>query len=182
MTLSTTSPRQIAANRRNAAHSTGPTGVGGAARASYNALRHGLYTKDVVLVGEDRAAYDELLASLKTDLHPGGPVEEGLVRRIADIWWRLGRMAAIEAGLLSPDWSGDPRAAHKITGGGPLIDGFRVALDEAATLDRLGRYEGRLERALARTMGLFSRMRDGRLRGARKNAKKRPQKTQPFEK
>jgi len=166
MTESTASPRQIAANRLNASRSTGPNSAAGGARSSFNALHHGLFAKDVVLPGEDRAAYDALFASLCADLSPVGPMEEGMVKRAADIWWRLGRTAAIEAGLLNPDWSGDPRAARKRTGGGPLIDGFRVALDEAETLDRLGRYEGRLERALARTLGLFTRMRDARVRGA----------------
>ena len=37
-----TSPRQIAANRRNASRSTGPVTVQGKARASRNARRHGL--------------------------------------------------------------------------------------------------------------------------------------------
>ena len=37
-----TSPKQIAANRRNASRSTGPVTVQGKARASRNARRHGL--------------------------------------------------------------------------------------------------------------------------------------------
>lgn len=182
MTVTTASPRQIAANRLNAAKSTGPASAAGGARSSFNALHHGLFAKDVVLPGEDRAAYDELFASLCADLSPVGPMEQGMVKRAADIWWRLGRTAAIEAGLLSPDWSGDPRAEHKRTGGGPLVDGFRIAMDEAETLDRLGRYEARLERALARTLGLFTRMRDSRVRGAETQRDLNQQKKPPVEK
>jgi hypothetical protein len=37
-----TSPKQIAANRRNASRSTGPVTAQGKARASRNARRHGL--------------------------------------------------------------------------------------------------------------------------------------------
>lgn len=91
---------------------------------------------------------------------------------LADLWWRLGRSAAIEAGLLNPDWEGAGRAEKATgaqpslatgaqpslaTGGGPLVNTFRVALDETATLDRLGRYEARLERAFKTTVGLLER-------------------------
>jgi hypothetical protein len=61
------------------------------------------------------------------------------------------RAAAIEAGLLSPDWEASPWP-ERATAGGPLVDTFRVAVDESATLDRLGRYEARLERAFQRSV------------------------------
>jgi len=159
-----TSDLQIAANRRNAAQSTGPVTEEGKDTARFNALRHGLFARDVVLPGEDRAAYDELVAQLRADLIPEGPIEGGLIQRLADIWWRLGRSAAIESGLLSPDWHGslDPQA-HPVdprlaSGGGPLVDTFRVAIDETPTLDMLGRYEARLERAFGRTLMMLHRM------------------------
>ena len=136
--------------------------------STFNALKHGLYARTVVLPGEDRAAYDELLTNLRRDLKPVGQLEDGLVARAADLWWRLGRTAAIEAGLLSPAWSGDPRAERRLSGGGPLVDGFRVALDDTKTLDQLGRYEGRLERALARTLRLVKDAQTARLRAAGK--------------
>jgi len=141
-----TSSAQIAANRANAALSTGPTSDAGKAAASYNALKHGLYARDVVLPGEDRTEYDAMLAELTEEFAPKGRYETTLVRRLADIWWRLGRSAAIEAGLLSPSWDG-PLPPLKGTSGGPLVDTFRVAIDETPTLDRLGRYEARLDRA-----------------------------------
>lgn len=160
------SEKQKDANRRNAQHSTGPKTPQGIENSSFNALRHGLYARDVVLPGEDRGAFDKLLENLGAELNPKGTIEEGFVRRIADIWWRLGRTAAIEAGLLNPSWSGDPRAARKVIANEPLIDGFRVAIDETKTLDRLGRYESRLERALSRTLGMLQRMQDTRRRAS----------------
>lgn len=138
--------------------------------AAFNALKHGLYARTVVLPGEDREAYDELLANLRKDLGPVGQLEDGLVARAADLWWRLGRTAAIEAGLLSPSWSTDHRAEKRLSGGGPLVDGFRVALDDTKILDQLGRYEGRLERALARTLRLVKDAQSARLRARRKHA------------
>lgn len=159
-----TTPEQIAANRANARKSTGPTTDRGQGHSAFNALRHGLFARDVVLPGEDRALFDDLLASLRADLKPKGRLEESLVARAADIWWRLGRSAAIEAGLLNPDWSSDPRAAYRASGGGPIVDTFRVALDDTKTLDQLGRYEGRLDRALARTLDLLDRAQSRRKR------------------
>jgi len=133
------SDRQAEANQRNAQQSTGPK-------------------------SEDVEAFDALLANMKAELKPEGQAEEGMVRRAADIWWRLGRTAAIEAGFLSPAWSVDPRAEWTYTGGGMLVDGFRVALDQTKTLDQLGRYEARLERALKRTFDLLYQMQAHRRR------------------
>lgn len=168
-----TTPRQIEANRANARHSTGPATPGGQARSAFNGLRHGLFAREVVLPGEDRAAYDNFVRKLNADLRPRGVVEKELLNRAAALWWRLGRTAAIEAGLLNPDWSNDPRAARHLTGGGPLVDAFRVAIDDTKTLDRLGRYEGRLERALTRTLTTFSRLREARLKEQRKRSEKK---------
>ncbi len=155
-----TSHAQIDANRRNAAHSTGPTSADGKARVGFNALRHGIYARDVVLPGEDRQAYQTMLDELRADLCPEGPVENGLVARIADLWWRLGRTAAIEAGYLNADWDGDNR--QRI--GDQLVDLYRKAIDGTHTLELLGRYEGRLERAFARTIGVLEQAQAARRR------------------
>ena len=157
--------RRVEANRLNAQRSTGPQSDGGKSRSSYNGLKHGLYAREVVLPGEDMEAFNALLASMMRELKPQGRAEEGIVRRAADIWWRLGRTAAIEAGLLNPAWSVDPRAERMYTGGGHIVDGFRVALDHTKTLDQLGRYEARLERALKRTFDLLFQMQAQRRRG-----------------
>lgn len=162
--VSRISQRQLDANRRNAQRSSGPKSADGMARSSFNGLKHGLYAQNVVLPGEDREAFDALVANLQAELKPEGRAEEGMVRRAADLWWRLGRTAAIEAGFLSPDWSGDPRADRFATGGGSLVDGFRVALDDTKTLDQLGRYEARLERALKRAFELLYMMQAQRRR------------------
>jgi len=107
-----------------------------------------------------------LLGHLQADLAPEGPLEGGLVARLADLWWRLGRTAAIEAGYLNPDWDGDSRQHI----GDQLVDIYRIAIDGTPTLELLGRYEGRLERAFARTMGVLERAQSARRRRAEKEA------------
>jgi len=93
------SDRQIEANRNNARRSTGPRTPLGKARASLNAVRHGLSARNAVLPDEDREAYLELHASLDAQFQPQGPIETFLVGQMASAQWRLQRLARIETGF-----------------------------------------------------------------------------------
>ena len=97
-----TSERQIAANRANALHSTGPKTLEGKAAVRHNPLRHGLLARDVVLPEEDLDAFEDLLNQVRAELSPVGRIEELLVDRIVNIMWRLGRSARMETALF--DW------------------------------------------------------------------------------
>jgi hypothetical protein len=91
--------RQINANRENARHSTGPKTPEGKARASLNAIRHGLLARQIVLPIEDRAQYLDLLAALEAEHQPEGPLETYLVHQMAASQWRLQRLTRIETGF-----------------------------------------------------------------------------------
>jgi hypothetical protein len=97
-----TSERQIAANRANALHSTGPRTPEGKAAVRNNALRHGLLASDVVLPDEDFDVFEDLRNRLRADLSPVGPIEELLADRVVSIMWRLGRSERAETALF--DW------------------------------------------------------------------------------
>ena len=102
--------KQAAANRRNAARSTGPRTKSGKALSSRNALKHGLSAEQVVMLDEDPAAFEALRDDLYAHYQPAGPVAENLVEQVAACIWRLRRVPEIEAGIfriLSPH----PRAA-----------------------------------------------------------------------
>ena len=99
-----TSDKQIAANRKNAQKSTGPTSPEGKKRVSRNALKHGLLAKEVVILegdgAENPAEFDALLADLVDEFQPQGVVEETLVERIATCYWRLRRAQRYEVGAI----------------------------------------------------------------------------------
>jgi hypothetical protein len=102
-------PKQLAANRRNAQKSTGPKTTTGKSVAKLNALKHGILAGDVVVTGrffeEDANAYNRLRRELWESLAPVGVAEEILVDRIAVCAWRFRRALKAEQGeiLLSTD-------------------------------------------------------------------------------
>jgi hypothetical protein len=95
-----TSLRQIEANRRNAANSTGPKTEAGKLRSRRNAIRHGLSAETVVEILEDIEDYRGFEAAIIADYDARTAVERELVLRLASLLWRLRRATAIETDLL----------------------------------------------------------------------------------
>jgi hypothetical protein len=88
-------------NRANSQHSTGLKTAAGKQRCSLNALRHGLTGQIVVMPTEDLQAYQSHLKSFTDEYHPQGATEAHLVQALADAFWRLSRVAALETNLLT---------------------------------------------------------------------------------
>ena len=88
-------------NRRNAEHSTGPVTEEGKSRSRFNAFRHGLTGKTIVMPWQDRQAYESFCRKILAGLKPEGPVEEQYAQTFADCSWRLNSATAREANLLS---------------------------------------------------------------------------------
>jgi hypothetical protein len=93
--------RQIAANRQNAQHSSGPRTPEGKAASGRNAVKHGLTARNVLLAGEDPAEYRHLHEAAIASLKPEGELERELVARIVSVLWRLRRAPVFEAALLA---------------------------------------------------------------------------------
>jgi hypothetical protein len=96
-----TSEKQAKANRRNALKSTGPKTPNGKAAIRYNATKHGLLSREILLPGEDKAALRELDELLREELQPVGDLENLLIDRIVAAHWRLRRLGRVEAGIFS---------------------------------------------------------------------------------
>ena len=116
------SEKQIAANRRNAANSTGPNTPNGKLQSRQNAVRHGLTARTVVTAIEDSEEFDRFSASVRGDYQPTSAIEHELVARLASLLWRLRRSTLIETKLF--ELQGRLAAEHKIES--------RPAPDEAA--------------------------------------------------
>jgi hypothetical protein len=97
--LPMTSFRQIEANRRNAAKSTGPRTPEGKQRSRCNAIRHGLTAETVIGALEDAEDYLAFEAAITADYDAQSAVERELVLRLASLLWRLRRATTIETGL-----------------------------------------------------------------------------------
>ena len=95
------SAKQIEANRSNALNGTGPRTAEGKARSSRNALSHGLTAQEIVIPGEDVAAYRSFEEQLIDDLQPNGSCELDLIERLAATYWRLRRIPRFEAALMA---------------------------------------------------------------------------------
>jgi hypothetical protein len=94
-----TSFRQIEANRRNSAKSTGPQTEEGKQRSRCNAIRHGLTAQTVIGALEDAEDYQAFEAAITANYDAQSAIERELVLRLASLLWRLRRATAIETGL-----------------------------------------------------------------------------------
>src|SRR5208283_3069035 len=92
-------PAQVAANRRNAAKSTGP---GDSSLSRYNALKSGLTGRGLTPM-DDVDGFDALLAQLRAEFEPVGVLEIFTVERIALGMVRRQRGERLEAAFLDAD-------------------------------------------------------------------------------
>jgi len=80
----------------------GPRTDSGKAVVSRNAVTHGITSPQVPIPGvEDATAWAAFRQSVIDDRAPEGAVEEALVDRIAELFWRLRRVAPYEAELVA---------------------------------------------------------------------------------
>jgi len=148
------SQSQTNANRKNSQQSTGPRTPEGRARSSRNSTIHGLTGKSPILPGEDPADLLALADQYRTGLHPDGQVEEDLVERMAIATYRLRRILRIEAGYFDYRVRACPvPELHNRNGvTDPLAWAFQLDCTQRNVLDRLNRYESRIQREYSRCL------------------------------
>jgi hypothetical protein len=142
--------KQIRANRENAKKG-GVKTVEGKKVARWNALRHGLLSRLVVIetehCKESRDVYDLILQSITDAMQPIGAIEEMLVERIVTSYWRLRRVLDSEN-----DTIGFP-------------DGFFISRHNpiaTGTMQNIQRYETHIDRCMYRAIHELQRLQAAR--------------------
>ena len=93
------SQAQLAANRQNAQHSTGPKSSTGKAKVSLNAVKTGLTGRTVLLPSDNAHEYAGHVDNYNDEFQPLGLRECELVQSLADLSWRLQRIPSLEMGI-----------------------------------------------------------------------------------
>ena len=130
---------QLAANRRNAQKSTGPSTQEGLAAVRLNGIKHGLTAQNLVLRDESINDFEALFDSIEAEHQPATPTEVAIVRRI-DLKDKLEEYSNLSVGASLAV------IVHDDTG-------------RANTLDNISRYEGRLELSLDKALRELERLR-----------------------
>ena len=171
----TVSLRKVESNRRNSQKSTGPKTATGKKRVSRNAIKHGFYSKWLLVNHQDgeesQAEYDELYASIVEDYPPVGWHEQSLVGKIAAWSWRLRRAIRYESGLITralaehsyelQQSKGDDLAEPESAPSSNLeMDALtdHLFLPEKEELDKSMRYEAMINRELNHAIGEIERV------------------------
>lgn len=96
--------KQVEANQKNALQSTGPNTETGKATVSKNAVKHGIFSKDLIIADGDGREnvedFNELHQNLIESLRPDGQMQHILVEKIAVDTWRLKRVLRYETGCI----------------------------------------------------------------------------------
>jgi hypothetical protein len=117
-------------------------------RSSLKAMKYGSTGQLVVMPEEDLELYESHKKSFQAEYQPQGATEEHLVQALADVSWRLNRVALLESNLLSISYT--PR---------DLIDGM---LDQTKALANLSLHSQRLSRQFERTIAQLHELQEAR--------------------
>jgi hypothetical protein len=156
---------QINANRLNAQKSTGPKTPEGKEKVSQNAVTHGLTALRPVLANEDPNEYALFRDDFFRHHTPAGILEEALVERAAESFWRLCRASTFETQVLnnlvkeSQNPQSDTTTADKDAFAEALLNDFR----NTHVLERLLGYEMKIERSYYRTVKELRQLQSQRL-------------------
>lgn len=96
----TVSVKVMAANGRNAATSTGPKTISGKDRVRRNAVKHGLFAREIYLLEEEKAEFQTLRRGIFAQLAPKTSLQNLAFEEIVCCVWRCKLAARLETSNL----------------------------------------------------------------------------------
>ena len=145
-------PAQIAANRANSQHSTGPTTDTGKQTVSRNSLKFGLTSKvHIALPGEGNALEKHVEGYIEA-YAPVGLPERDLVRNIAENHFRLQRAHGLEHSLVTQLMSEQPDNID------PASAEAETWEEKARELKNVSLQAGRIQRAIEKSTAALNAM------------------------
>ncbi len=93
------SEAQQNASRENGGKSQGATSEAGKAACCMNAVKHGLTARKILLHPLDVEAYEACVATVFDYYQPFSAMEKLTIQEVADVTWKLQRVAVYESGL-----------------------------------------------------------------------------------
>ncbi len=169
------SSRKIEANRRNASKSTGPQTQVGKRTVAKNALKHGFFSKCLLIPHpdgkEDPTEYQALYAALREHYQPLAFLEELWVEKIAVWSWRLRRLVRCESGQIARALAEHNHEIKQLSAAdsgelelpalsSPEIDAItdHLFLPPKDELDKLLRYEAMINKQLNHAIAELERL------------------------
>lgn len=145
--MSEISQKQLEANRENSKKGGVKTPEGKAV-SKYNAMRHGLLSKEVLLDDESEASLISLGKKLRAELVPETEFELVLVDRITANVWRLRRAMKIEREMMEDDKEDKKTLGYSI----------KVDFYNYDTYGKFIRYEASIERGIYKALHELQRI------------------------
>lgn len=135
----------------------GPKTEQGKSVSKFNALKHGLLSKEVLIDGEDQEILNDFGNAIKEELKPVGPMEEMMVDRVISGFWRLRRAVYVEKGTM--EWYQNDFDLFPM-GQTPEQQDRRSIRDmiNNKSVDNILRYETTIERSVFRALHELERL------------------------
>jgi hypothetical protein len=171
-------PQRLAANRANAARSTGPKSPAGKSHSAQNSRKHGFTAENFAVIRlEELDAVAKLRDDLITDLQPVNSQELFAIERIALAQQALLRAETLETGFftsclnhilgrgdalpftLADDLTRDIEVTRAQNRGYALAEGLQQLTRQSAAFSLILRYKVQTERLYRRSVEDFTRLR-----------------------
>jgi hypothetical protein len=157
------SERKLAANRLNAAKSTGPRTDEGKAASARNAITHGFSAQTcagVVLGGEDQIEFNAFADAAMRDLKPIGIIQREVAGHIVQILWKLRRVPRIEQEMTKQALAQRPPRERATMTAVQVFGQILTTYTSENCCAQLEQYRQRLQRSLHQAMRELRRLRE----------------------